>query len=219
MLLARLGGGSMATSKTSKRQLNAAKITSEKKVISNRKNARKSTGPRTPAGKLIVGQNARKHGLLSEKLTFANARQKLEFEQFRADLEEDVAPLGMRERMMVEEIATCWLKQRTAQSWSTRDLKARRKLATASMAFVAEEDEWDCQNRFKTEHPFDARLTSSIESILRYEIASKRAMYKAMDQLDILQDSRAAKHNNHSSNAIKGQITSTAKKEGARAIH
>jgi hypothetical protein len=169
--------------------------TSNKKSISNRANALKSTGPRTPAGKLIVGQNARKHGLLSEKLTFANARQKSEYNQFRADLEKDVAPEGMREQMMVEEIASSWLKQQTAQLWSTRDLKSRRKLATASMSFVSDKDRWDQYSEFKPEHPFDARLTTSIESLLRYEITSKRAMYKAMDQLDMLQQSRAVKRN------------------------
>jgi hypothetical protein len=36
---------------------------SEKKITANRKNARKSTGPRSAAGRAASGQNARRHGL------------------------------------------------------------------------------------------------------------------------------------------------------------
>ncbi len=38
---------------------------SEKKLIANRRNAQKSTGPKTPYGKLRSSRNAVKHGLYS----------------------------------------------------------------------------------------------------------------------------------------------------------
>src|SRR5690349_17031260 len=38
-------------------------MTSPAKIRANRRNARKSTGPRTVAGKPIVARNARRHGL------------------------------------------------------------------------------------------------------------------------------------------------------------
>ena len=38
-------------------------MTSERKIAANRKNAKKSTGPRTEAGRAISRQNARRHGL------------------------------------------------------------------------------------------------------------------------------------------------------------
>jgi hypothetical protein len=38
-------------------------MTSPAKIRANRRNARKSTGPRTVAGKAIVARNARRHGL------------------------------------------------------------------------------------------------------------------------------------------------------------
>ena len=38
-------------------------MTSERKIAANRKNAKKSTGPRTGAGRATSRQNARRHGL------------------------------------------------------------------------------------------------------------------------------------------------------------
>ena len=43
-------------------------MTSEKKAEANRRNALKSTGPKTPEGKDAVRLNALKHGLLSEEI-------------------------------------------------------------------------------------------------------------------------------------------------------
>jgi hypothetical protein len=38
-------------------------MTSERKIAANRRNAKKSTGPRTEAGRAASRQNARRHGL------------------------------------------------------------------------------------------------------------------------------------------------------------
>ena len=43
-------------------------MTSEKKAEANRRNALKSTGPKTPEGKAAVRLNALKHGLRSEEV-------------------------------------------------------------------------------------------------------------------------------------------------------
>ena len=42
-------------------------IISNKKLEANRRNALKSTGPKTKEGKLFASQNALKHGLNAEK--------------------------------------------------------------------------------------------------------------------------------------------------------
>jgi hypothetical protein len=44
-----------------------SEMTSELQAEANRQNAKKSTGPRTPAGKAVVALNGMKHGLLSRE--------------------------------------------------------------------------------------------------------------------------------------------------------
>ncbi len=56
--------------------------TSSRKMQSNRENAKKSTGPRTAAGKAVVRGNAIKHALLSSAVKF-DTRQE---EESRTDV-------------------------------------------------------------------------------------------------------------------------------------
>jgi hypothetical protein len=43
-------------------------MTTTKRMAANRRNAQKSTGPKTPEGKAVVRLNAMKHGLLSREV-------------------------------------------------------------------------------------------------------------------------------------------------------
>jgi hypothetical protein len=40
-------------------------MATQAQILANRRNAQKSTGPRTEKGKAVVSQNAVKHGLLA----------------------------------------------------------------------------------------------------------------------------------------------------------
>lgn len=53
-------------------------MTSISKIVSNKKNASRSTGPRTPGGKLRSGQNARRHGLATRIDNDAEAKNGIE---------------------------------------------------------------------------------------------------------------------------------------------
>jgi hypothetical protein len=90
-------------------------MTSERKVEANRKNALKSTGPKTPEGKDVVGSNALKHGLLSREILLPGedeaALQDLG-ERLRAELQ----PVGELENLLVERvIAATWRLRRLAR--------------------------------------------------------------------------------------------------------
>ena len=68
-------------------------MATSKQIEANRRNAQKSTGPRTPEGKAIVAQNALKHGFWSPEVVIKGEDAE-EFEIFRAGLLEELAPAG-----------------------------------------------------------------------------------------------------------------------------
>jgi len=86
-------------------------MTTEKKAESNRKNAQKSTGQRSAAGKAIVSQNARTHGLLSRSLIVKGESQE-ELSELLRLLSEDFQPVGLVECALVERIAIALWRQR-----------------------------------------------------------------------------------------------------------
>ena len=53
-------------------------MTTAKQIAANRRNAAKSTGPRTPAGKLRAKVNALKHGLAAKSVREESKRQQID---------------------------------------------------------------------------------------------------------------------------------------------
>jgi hypothetical protein len=82
-------------------------MTSDKQAQANRRNALKSTGPKTPQGKAAVRHNATKHGLLSQEVLLpeedAAALEELG-ERLRAELQ----PVGELEGMLVDRIVSAY---------------------------------------------------------------------------------------------------------------
>ncbi len=77
--------------------------TSEAKTKANRENAKKSTGPKAPAGKQKSSMNAYKHGAyaISACLFFEKPR---EYAEVRARVYEHWHPLGLKEEFLAEQI-------------------------------------------------------------------------------------------------------------------
>jgi hypothetical protein len=86
-------------------------MTSEKKADANRRNALKSTGPKTPEGKDAVRLNALKHGLRSEEILLpgedGEALRELD-ERLRNELQ----PVGELENVFVDRIITAYWRLR-----------------------------------------------------------------------------------------------------------
>jgi hypothetical protein len=89
-----------------------------KEIESNRKNAKKSTGPRTEAGKRRVALNALKYGRYTGPRTMEHTMLLLgedprEFHDFRDSLIASRQPADAVERMLVEDVAMlAWKKRR-----------------------------------------------------------------------------------------------------------
>lgn len=83
----------------------------EKKTASNRKNAQKSTGPKSDAGKAVVSQNARTHGILSRNLIIKGESQ-AEFSELLCLLADEFQPVGLVEHALVERVGIALWRQR-----------------------------------------------------------------------------------------------------------
>jgi hypothetical protein len=87
------------------------RIVSTRKVEANRRNALKSTGPRTPRGKAYSRRNACKHGLFIRTTNEFFAGEDLQdFETYYKRLRDELQPVGPCEEIEVEYIAICWMR-------------------------------------------------------------------------------------------------------------
>jgi hypothetical protein len=74
-------------------------------TAANRRNAAKSTGPKTDTGKAIASQNARKHGLRSQHPIAMDPEDQRAFEEYKASMIESLEPDDEIQRTLVDRIA------------------------------------------------------------------------------------------------------------------
>ena len=90
-------------------------MTSQKQIEANRRNAVKSTGPKTPEAKAIVSTNAVTHGLRARHVVI-NSESRAEFNEFRDELIRHFAPVGFLEQLFTDRItAAFWRLRRVAR--------------------------------------------------------------------------------------------------------
>jgi hypothetical protein len=80
---------------------------SERKLLANRANAKRSTGPRTEAGKAASRRNALKHGILSRAVDLPSA---LPGELFLLERSRTVLPEVLGRDAAIKEIGCIWGK-------------------------------------------------------------------------------------------------------------
>ena len=144
---------------------------SPRKLEANRKNALKSTGPKTVTGKRFSSRNALKHGLLSRDLVIRDGAGKEsveEFQQLLAELIGEHRPQGRTELSLVETVAVC-------------DWRFRRALH-AEAAEIASGQSCDVDFVLPPPHITDM--------ILRYQTTIYRQKMQALQLLGELQQRR-----------------------------
>ncbi len=146
------------------------------KVDANRRNAAKSTGPRTPSGKAIASMNAIKHGLSSRK-PLIPGEDEAEFARFTSEWVNDLRPFGPRERLAAEQaIMAAWRLRRIPQ------LEAG--LLTAQIQSDS--------HRITPIHPFNmgSEAYQSLSRIDRHQAALERTLDRSLKELERLQTER-----------------------------
>jgi hypothetical protein len=79
---------------------------SQKQLATNRANAAKSTGPRTPHGKVRSAQNARKHGFAASTFAVVRLEDLQEVDHLRADLLALYQPVNSQELFAIARLET-----------------------------------------------------------------------------------------------------------------
>ncbi|MDZ4796533.1 MAG: hypothetical protein SGI92_00115 [Bryobacteraceae bacterium] len=92
---------------------------SQKQIEANRRNAEKSTGPKTAEGRQASRANATTHGLTAKTTIYRPVRNEnpQEFEAFRDALIADYKPANFREMLTIEMIAAAYKRIQRAEAW------------------------------------------------------------------------------------------------------
>jgi hypothetical protein len=142
----------MATQRVSPPELTSEKPVSARKLEANRKNALKSTGPRTLRGKVCSRNNALKVGLFAKNLL--NYRGTLfdnpqEFQELLERLQQQYQPVGVAEELEVERIAECWWRLLRAWQYENAEIVVA-KCETSTRVAKASLDEMTPENQTLT---------------------------------------------------------------------
>jgi len=90
-------------------------MASEAQMAANRRNAGRSTGPRTEAGRAVASRNALRHGLTTEQVVLFD-EQPEDLARFRAELRAALDPADEMEEQLAERIMLCaWRLRRAAR--------------------------------------------------------------------------------------------------------
>src|ERR1700724_2899419 len=162
---------------------------SQRQLDANRRNAAKSHGPTTPEGRAAVRMNALKHGLTAAEVILPTTEDKLEFEQFQADFEEQCQPVGLLEQVLVEDMVVSRWRMNRLRKMEPGFFPLRREVLKDSIEEFAT---LDPQAQLALIVLDDARDTDTIGKMSRYEARFERSFYKALKELQRLQALRAA---------------------------
>jgi hypothetical protein len=86
-------------------------MATERQILANRRNALKSTGPKTPRGRAAVRMNSLKHGLNAKTLVLPG-ESRAEYKTLLRSLEAEHQPTTPRERRLVTESANALWRAR-----------------------------------------------------------------------------------------------------------
>jgi hypothetical protein len=156
-------------------------MASDKQTRANRRNARKSTGPKTQEGKAAVSQNALKHGLLSQQILLPN-EDEASFIQLSERLHSELQPVGELETLLMERILFA--------AW-----RLRRILVVETGIYEEERFSLGSQGGLGMAFIRDANGANAFSKLSRYETTLDRGLYKALHELQRLQAARRAEAN------------------------
>lgn len=167
------------------------------KLTANRANAQRSTGPRSTAGKERSATNATTHGLLSRRTLVADEDAAV-LDALRAQLEQELQPVGALEQLLVDHIVACTWRLRRVYAIDAALVEHERHGLQRSRAaterdrlrfgFGDGDDGDDDEDSGPKEQPGDLglvfrRASDHFERLSRYELAIERSLRRSLTDL------------------------------------
>lgn len=179
--------------------------TSPRKAAANRANALRSTGPKTPAGKAVVAQNAIRHGLLSRACLMAG-EDRAALDALRAELFAALAPVGAVEELLADQLVSVVWRLKRAQGMESGVLANAFVEDLARCGFSQERIKARCVGQDDQGNPAadamlegaavgltarrDALGVAALERVARYGGALERSLFRTLHELERTQARR-----------------------------
>ena len=140
---------------------------SERKKQANRRNAQRSTGPKTTRGKSISRLNSLKHGLLARTVPIRNfpilqISEQKDLEEILSDLNLELCPEGRIEAMLVERIANCYFQLSRVARCQT----AHVEIAMRKEFFDPSVDLGDRQEQLRAKAKFHQNMSEVVKTTI-----------------------------------------------------
>jgi hypothetical protein len=149
-----------------------------RQIQSARDNAKRSTGPKTPAGKAASSLNALKHGLAATHPTALPGESRDAFQAMLDDYARQFKPRNLMERDLLYQLAVAaWQLER---SWKIETALLHMQMARNEAALNAEFDDADASVRIAAAFEKSA---GQLQLLLRYRAAQERAYHRALRAL------------------------------------
>jgi CheY-like chemotaxis protein len=163
-----------------------------KQIDANRRNAQKSTGPRTDAGRAAVRFNGLTHGLTAETLVLAGESQ-VDFESLLSSFEAEHEPATPTEVTLVSQLAmAAWRLRRgyhAEANFFTKRLADNKEYVERRYA------QSDDGQRIAITFDLSAK---DLDNFSRYEARLERSFHRALRELQRLRNQRFAEMKNQS---------------------
>ena len=161
-----------------------------KQIEANRRNAQKSTGPTSDAGKQRSRMNALKHGLGSIHAPLGH-EDPTEFHEMRAGVIETYQPANTQELQLVDAIASAWFRLQRAGRFEAGLIEAQ--LDTIKKRHGKKRASSDTDDRGVAVAMSDPENLQAWTLLARYDSRAQSAYYRAIEALRKVQAERRRK--------------------------
>lgn len=150
-------------------------MATQKQIIANIENAKRSTGPTTEPGKAIVAHNAMKHGVFSKQIVLQE-ESKDEFEELRNQFYSQFQPQGLLEKLFLERALTAaWRLSRVMRMESMLMNNAIKGSFGKGVVDV-----------------LSGRQGDELSLLCRYETSLEKILFRSLAELRALQSTRTS---------------------------